>query len=62
MDQEENALPSSLVQLFLQAPALQGVSHYRLHASKVKEMLLTTFYLPSPTFFDTVAKISILSK
>lgn len=59
--QEGGILTSSLVQLFLPTPALQGVALHGHHASTVKEMLLAAFFLPPLTFFDTAAKISILS-
>jgi hypothetical protein len=49
MEQEETVLPSSLVQLSC-----------RVHLT-VKEMLPAASYPPSLTFFDTVAKIPILS-
>lgn len=61
-DKEEDVLTSSLLQLFLPAPALQSVALRGRLASRVKEMLLVAFSLPPLTFFDTAAKISILRK
>lgn len=61
MDKEEDVLTSSLVQLFLPSPALQGVALHGRHGSTVKEMLLAAFFLLPLTFFDAAAKVSILS-
>lgn len=56
MDKEEDVLTSSLLQLFLPAPALQSVALRGRLASRIKEMLLVAFSLSPLTFFDTVEK------